>query len=55
VFYSTDYEGNLIDQGDESLAVDWFPPNQLPKSLHTVPVTVDAFLRFKESGEFQLF
>ena len=55
VFVSTRYEGELVEQNDETLAVDWFAPDDLPDSLYTVPVTVDAYLRFKDSGEFQLF
>ncbi len=55
VFHATDFDGELVQQNDESLDVDWFSPFNLPDCLHTVPVTIDAFLRFKDSGEFQFF
>ena len=55
VFYSTDYDGELRRQNDESLDVDWFAPDNLPDCLNNVAVTVDAYLRFKDRGEFQIF
>lgn len=54
MFLVTRYEGQLVTRNDESLAVNWFSYDALPEVLPNVALTVEALLRFRASGEFQL-
>ncbi len=48
------YEGQAAVADDESHAVEWFAPSELPPMLPNMRRTVEAYLRYKQSGEFQI-
>lgn len=53
MFYATEFSGEL-DGDEETLALDWFAPTALPETLPNMVRSVDAYLRFKATGQFQL-
>lgn len=53
MFYATEFAGALGGD-DETLALDWFAPTALPETLPNMQRSIDAYLRFKATGEFQL-
>ena len=40
---------------DETLQLDWFHPTELPDMLANMRRSVEVFLEFKRTGEFQIF
>lgn len=48
------FEGLAVVGDDESHAVGWFSPDELPPMLPNMRRTVDAYVRYKLSGEFQI-
>jgi 8-oxo-dGTP pyrophosphatase MutT (NUDIX family) len=54
IFFATEYEGNLIESNAETLAVDWFYPQDLPKVTAACTLNILAFLKFKKTGVFQI-
>ncbi|ATQ43509.1 NUDIX domain-containing protein [Caulobacter mirabilis] len=48
------FDGSAIVADDESSAMGWFEPAGLPEMLPNMRRTVEAYLRFKQSGEFQM-
>lgn len=48
------FQGEARVADDESRAVEWFAPNALPPMLPNMRRTVEAYARFKQSGEFQI-
>ncbi len=48
------FEGVAAVSDDESSAMGWFEPSRLPEMLPNMRRTVEAYLRFKQSGEFQM-
>ncbi|HEX2559063.1 NUDIX domain-containing protein [Phenylobacterium sp.] len=48
------FQGEATVADDESHAVEWFTPDALPQMLPNMRRTVEAYMRFKESGEFQV-
>ena len=53
MFYTTEFTGELIESNEESLAVSWCPVDSIPEVLPNVTLTIEAYLRFKATGEFQ--
>lgn len=47
------FQGQARVADDESHAVEWFEPENLPPMLPNMRRTVEAYIRFKRSGEFQ--
>jgi 8-oxo-dGTP pyrophosphatase MutT (NUDIX family) len=54
LFFATAFEGIPQVADDESLAVEWFDPSSLPDMLPNMRRTVEAYLRFRASGDFQM-
>ena len=54
MFYATAYEGELGGNDGESLDLGWFKPEELPAMLPNMRRSVEAYGRFKLTGEFQL-
>lgn len=49
------FSGALQMLDGESLALDWVAPSSLPNMLPNMAASVDAYLKFRETGEFQMF
>jgi hypothetical protein len=54
LFHSNTYRGEPRICDDESLALDWFSPFSLPEILPTMARSIVAFMRYRETGDFQL-
>ncbi|MBZ9760195.1 NUDIX domain-containing protein [Mesorhizobium sp. CA8] len=54
VFYTRSFEGEPAVTDDESTAVGWFAPDRLPEMLPNMARSIEAYLRFKVSGKFQM-
>jgi 8-oxo-dGTP pyrophosphatase MutT (NUDIX family) len=53
MFYTRSFQGQATVRDDESLGVDWFAMDRLPELLPNMARSVEAYRRFKASGEFQ--
>jgi 8-oxo-dGTP pyrophosphatase MutT (NUDIX family) len=54
MFYATAYDGALGGSDGESLELEWFRPDGLPTMMPNMKRSIEAYGRFKETGEFQL-
>ena len=54
MFYTRSFEGEPAVADDESSAVGWFAPDSLPEMLPNMARSIDAYLRFKATGKFQM-
>lgn len=54
MFYTTDYEGVPVVADDESKAIAWVDPNNLPIMLPNMRRSIEAFQRFEATGTFQM-
>jgi 8-oxo-dGTP pyrophosphatase MutT (NUDIX family) len=54
LFFTDAFEGTPRVADDESHAVEWFDVAALPQMLPNMRRTLDAFLRFRETGAFQM-
>ncbi|MER9305689.1 NUDIX domain-containing protein [Mesorhizobium sp. M0293] len=54
MFYTRFFEGEPAVTDDESSAVGWFAPDGLPEMLPNMARSIDAYLRFKATGKFQM-
>nr|WP_275448378.1 NUDIX domain-containing protein [Mesorhizobium sp. IRAMC:0171] len=54
IFYTRSFAGDAAVMDDESSAVGWFAPDALPDMLSNMARSVEAYLRFKKTGEFQM-
>ena len=54
-FYTFSYHGNLDSDNDESVKLEWFEINKLPKMLPNMQASLVAFQHYKTTGKFQLF
>lgn len=54
-YYATSFSGALQIDNSETLQLNWFAPDDLPQMLSCMRLSVDAFLEFKRTGEFQIF
>jgi ADP-ribose pyrophosphatase YjhB (NUDIX family) len=53
LYYARSFEGDLIASNEESLEVGWFSPASPPPLMPQMARTLEAYLRFKETGAFQ--
>lgn len=54
LFHASAFEGKARVDGDESLQVDWFQPENCPPLMPVMARTLAAFRAFKQSGAFQM-
>ncbi|MEI9428126.1 hypothetical protein [Mesorhizobium sp. Cs1299R1N3] len=54
MFYTRRFEGEPAVADDESSAVEWFSVDSLPEMLPNMARSVEAYLRFKTTGKFQM-
>ena len=54
MFYARRFSGTLEPVDGENLQLAWFDPHDLPDMLPNLRRSVEAYLRFKASGEFQM-
>jgi ADP-ribose pyrophosphatase YjhB (NUDIX family) len=54
MFCTRSFDGLAAVRDDESRAVGWFTTNDLPEMLPNMVRSVDAYLRFRQTGKFQL-
>lgn len=54
MFYTTDYEGVPVVADDESKAIAWVDPSNLPMMLPIMRRSIEAFQRFEATGTFQM-
>ena len=54
VFYSQKWQGNLLQETDETTEAQFFPPDQLPHLPPNEFSSVEWLQRFKEEGKFIL-
>ena len=54
MFYTRSFEGEPAVTDDESSAVGWFAPDSLPEMLPNMARSIEAYLRFKATGKFQM-
>jgi 8-oxo-dGTP pyrophosphatase MutT (NUDIX family) len=54
MFTTRRFLGTAASDGGENLKVGWFRPDALPEVLPTVSRTIEAFLRWKATGAFQM-
>jgi 8-oxo-dGTP pyrophosphatase MutT (NUDIX family) len=54
LFYSRDWQGTPIDSNEETLALDFFSPADLPEMTRNHRRTVAKYLVYKQTGQFQL-
>ena len=54
MFTTRSFSGAAASDGGENLKVGWFKPDALPEVLPTVARTIEAFLRWKATGAFQM-
>ena len=54
MFTTQTFSGAPGSDGGENLRVAWFRPDALPDVLPSVALTIDAFLRWKATGAFQM-
>jgi 8-oxo-dGTP pyrophosphatase MutT (NUDIX family) len=53
-FYTKTFSGDLKIMDDESLALEWFAINRLPKMLPNMEASIIAYQEFCRSGQFQM-
>jgi 8-oxo-dGTP pyrophosphatase MutT (NUDIX family) len=54
-FVVRDWSGELTVDGTETLALDWFPLDDLPEMIPAHKSALGHFARYRETGTFQLF
>lgn len=54
MFYTRSFEGEPAVTDDESSAVGWFAADGLPEMLPNMARSIEAYLRFKATGKFQM-
>lgn len=54
IFYTRSFTGEAAVMDDESSAVGWFAPDALPDMLPNMARSMEAYARFKQTGEFQM-
>ena len=53
-FHTRNYSGDLKMLDGESLALEWVFPDTLPEMLPNMRASVLAFLRWRQTGQFQM-
>jgi ADP-ribose pyrophosphatase YjhB (NUDIX family) len=54
LYFAREFRGETSGANDESLAVRWFSPDALPPLLPVMGRTLEAYRRFRDTGEFQM-
>lgn len=54
-FCTSSFSGTLLPDDDETLRLAWFGITELPDMLPNMRKSIEAFLAFKRTGDFQLF
>jgi 8-oxo-dGTP pyrophosphatase MutT (NUDIX family) len=54
LFHAPAFEGTAVADGDESLRVEWFKPENCPPLMPVMQRTLAAFLAYKRTGAFQM-
>jgi len=54
LFYTHNYSGQLSLEDDETINLDWFDIANLPCMLPNMSKTIEAYIKFKATGSFQL-
>ncbi len=54
MFYTRSFSGELAALDGEALQLGWFALDALPEMLPNMRRAVEAYRRFRESGEFQM-
>ncbi|CAM5650754.1 NADH pyrophosphatase [Mycolicibacterium aubagnense] len=54
IFYTRSFSGEAAVMDDESSAVGWFAPDALPDLLPNMARSIEAYVRFKNTGAFQM-
>jgi 8-oxo-dGTP pyrophosphatase MutT (NUDIX family) len=54
MFYTRSFVGKATVSDDESAALTWFDLDKLPLLLPNMACSLEAYQRFKTSGEFQM-
>lgn len=54
MFWTRTFLGTPRILDDESLALEWFAPNDMPAMMPTMQRGFDALLRFQTTGQFQV-
>ncbi|UIJ70591.1 NUDIX domain-containing protein [Aurantimonas sp. HBX-1] len=54
MFVTSDYDGLVQINDDETLSLDWFRPDDLPPMLTSMRRSVEAYVAFEQTGRFQL-
>jgi len=54
MFFATDYDGCIASDGSETLALEWFRTDDLPQMLDNMRRSVEAYIAYTKTGEFQM-
>ncbi len=54
LFVTRNFGGELLAANDESLAVAWHDPDNIPDAFPRIYRTLDAYRRYRATGQFQL-
>ncbi|MEO0327320.1 MAG: NUDIX domain-containing protein [Pseudomonadota bacterium] len=54
LFFSNTFSGDLRINSEENDRLEWFKPDALPDVLDNMRCTIEAYLTFKKTAEFQL-
>lgn len=54
MFYARSFEGEPAVTDDESSAVGWFAVDELPEMLPNMARSIEAYVRFRATGKFQM-
>jgi ADP-ribose pyrophosphatase YjhB (NUDIX family) len=54
LFVTRSFTGEPASDGSENRKVGWFRPDDLPEALSQASNTIEAFLRWKTTGSFQM-
>ena len=52
-FFCKEFDGTLKAADDESLKIDWFDINDLPRMLPNMKASIEAYKKFVRNGLFQ--
>lgn len=54
MFHATDYDGDIVADGSETLDLQWFRVDELPAMLGNMRRSVEAYVEFRRTGAFQM-
>jgi hypothetical protein len=53
IFSATDYDGDIVKDGSETLELGWFAPNELPVMLENMLGASKPMSHFQKRGRFR--